>query len=160
MSTSCATSSSESRPRGSLGRLDIVSGTVVCVPDVYGASPIDVLLVLVWGVWVVGCGVLLFILVLTLVAHLYLWILPPHPVYSVSVGCWSLVLGAMRYFICTSGETWSCDQIGPSLRVVDAVAFFVQIVLVWLAYWLVRSQAAMPSLECLRQYRRCRFRLG
>ncbi len=63
--------------------------------------------------------------------------LTPHPPLPLRFGSCVCACGIISYVVCTTRDVSTCDTMGPRLSVVDAVAFFVQILLVWLAYWLL-----------------------
>ena len=63
--------------------------------------------------------------------------LTPHPPLPLRLGSCVCACGIISYVVCTTRDVSTCDTMGPRLSVVDAVAFFVQILLVWLAYWLL-----------------------
>ena len=54
-----------------------------------------------------------------------------------SVGCWSLISGTFRYYLCSSVQWTSCATAGPRLGYLDATFFLLQILFVWAAFWML-----------------------
>ncbi len=69
-----------------------------------------------------------------------------------SVGCWALLKGAALHYWCSVFHPCSCRTRGPQLTALDALAFMLQILLVWLAYFMVRAcdSFGLLALACLR----------
>jgi len=55
-----------------------------------------------------------------------------------SQGCFNLVRGAFLYYLCATRTVPTCNEHGPTVRDhLAALSFFVQIVIVWLAFFLL-----------------------
>lgn len=79
-------------------------------------------------------------------------------VHVCSVGCWSLVMGALKYYLCTTlFDLYPCPLWGPKLSVIDATAFVIQTLLVWSAYWMVRVTCVLLYGDCCYSFIDCMF---
>lgn len=54
-----------------------------------------------------------------------------------SQGCFNLIRGAFFYFICANRLQPTCDTDGPMVKYLDALFFAVQIIIVWLTFFIL-----------------------
>ncbi|RYG57306.1 hypothetical protein EON66_00705 [archaeon] len=66
-----------------------------------------------------------------------------------SNGCFGLLLGALRYFVCTNfSEAYPCALYGPAMSTLDVLFFLLQVGLV---FWAYATLASLPAAPAKRQ---------